>query len=280
MPQPQVRRMLDEVLGALATAHAAGVLHRDIKPGNILVARDAMKVADFGIAKTAGAAHTATGQIVGTMAYMSPERVAGAPASVADDLYAVAAMGFEALTGARPFPQQNPAALVQAIMAGPPVPLRAVQPDVDPVLASVIDRAMARDPGARFASAEQMRSALAGSRPATMVLAAPVAPSATYVVARRGRRRPLSPARKFVLAAAAFVGLIVTLLAVALDPSSTTQPPQPVSTSTTVPPPVSVAPPPPSPSPSAVPVIEQPTKPKKAEPGHGGGPGRGNKKHD
>ncbi|MGZ8748827.1 MAG: serine/threonine-protein kinase, partial [Mycobacterium sp.] len=107
MAQHRVRAMLDDVLGALATAHAAGVVHRDIKPGNVLVTDDdgAMKVADFGIAKTAGAALTATGQIVGTMAYMSRERVAGAPASVADDLYAVGVMSYEALSGRRPYPQ-------------------------------------------------------------------------------------------------------------------------------------------------------------------------------
>ena len=85
-------RQLQDVLGALTVAHRAGVLHRDIKPGNILLSPDGetVKVADFGIAKTPGSAQTTNGQIIGTMAYMSPERVAGAPASVADDLYAVA----------------------------------------------------------------------------------------------------------------------------------------------------------------------------------------------
>ena len=109
--------MLSDVLAALTVAHAAGVLHRDIEPGNILISAtgDNMKVADFGIAKTAGAAHTMTGQIVGTMAYMSPERVAGAPASVADDLYAVGVMAYEALLARRAFPQETPVALARAI---------------------------------------------------------------------------------------------------------------------------------------------------------------------
>jgi serine/threonine protein kinase len=287
MPPQRVRAMLDDVLGALACAHAAGVLHRDIKPGNVLIAPNsgAMKVADFGIAKTAGAAHTATGQIIGTMAYMSPERVAGAPASVADDLYAVGVMGYEALIGQRPYPQENPAALLRAILDTPPPPIGVVRPDVDPALAAAIDGAMARDPSRRFANADRMRAVLAGAavpaagpapRPATKVLDTPVAPSATYYVAPAPARRPMSRERKLLLAAAALVGLVVAAVALAVDPSSGTQSPQPVSTSTSVqppPPPATSAPPPPPPS-TAVPIFEEPPKPKKG--GNGRGNGRGN----
>jgi eukaryotic-like serine/threonine-protein kinase len=87
LPQPQVRSILDDVLSALATAHAAGVLHRDIKPANILFSPSGhAKVADFGIAKSAGSAPTMTGEIVGTMAYLSADRIAGRPATVGDDL--------------------------------------------------------------------------------------------------------------------------------------------------------------------------------------------------
>ncbi|OBI76524.1 protein kinase [Mycobacterium sp. E740] len=293
MPPARVRAMLNDVLGALACAHAAGIVHRDIKPGNVLIApaSGAMKVADFGIAKTAGAALTATGQIVGTMAYMSPERVAGAPASTADDLYAVGVMGYEALTGRRPFPQENPAALLRAILDVPPPPIGVVRPDIDPVLAAVIDRAMARDPNQRFGSAAQMGAALAGApavtpppRPATKVMAPPVPPSAHYsahhdVAPAPRQRRPMSRERKLLLAAAAFVGLVVAILALALDPSSTTTAPEPISTSTSVPPP---PPPPPSVSPAppvstAVPVVEAPDNPKKGGPGKGNGNGKGKK---
>jgi serine/threonine protein kinase len=297
MPPHRVRAMLNDVLGGLACAHGAGILHRDIKPGNVLVAPNSntMKVADFGIAKTAGAAHTATGQIVGTMAYMSPERVAGAPASVADDLYAVGVMGYEALTGQRPYPQANPAALLRAILDNPLPPIGSVRPDIDPALAAVIDGAMAREPGQRFSSAEQMRSVLAGAlpplvtaataaqapRPTTKVLAEPLAPSANYFVLPTPRRHPMSRERKLLLAAAAFVALVVAILAVALDSSSTIQSPQPISTSTAVQPP----PPPPTtstslpPTSSAVPIVEQP-KPKKGDEGKGNGRGHGGKKGD
>jgi serine/threonine protein kinase len=297
MPPQRVRAMLNDVLGALVTAHAAGILHRDIKPGNILISptTNAMKVADFGIAKTAGAAHTATGQIVGTMAYMSPQRVSGAPASVADDLYALGVMAYEALTGRRPFPQENPATLVRAILDDPPPPIRAVRPDVDPVLAAVIDRAMARETGQRFGSAVQMRAALAGApqsvfapvgpapapRPATKVLPEPFAPSANYFVPPQAPRKPMSRERKLLLAAAAFVALIVAALALAMD-SSTQQTPAPISTSTSVAPP---PPPPPTtipPPSSAVPVFEEPKDEgkKDGEKKRGGGRGNGNEGDD
>lgn len=232
MPPEQVRSVLDDVLAALSAAHAAGVLHRDIKPANILVATtgDHMKVADFGIAKTGGAAHTTTGQIVGTLCYMSPERITGAPASVRDDLYAVGVIGYEALLGRRAFPQDNPAALARAIIdAPPPPPVGAVRNDVDPVLAQVVDRAMSRDPRLRFGSAAQMRAALAGDavalhagiipaaqppRPGTKVLAQPLPPSRAYPAPPPAPPQRRTRARGYLIAAAAVVAFVVAGLAV------------------------------------------------------------------
>jgi serine/threonine protein kinase len=310
IPPQRVRSIVDDVLSALTAAHAAGVLHRDIKPGNILVSADGttMKVADFGIAKTAGAAHTMTGEIMGTMAYMSPERIAGAAASVADDLYAVGVIGYETLTGHRAFPQDNPATLAHAIMSGPAPSAAAARPDTDPTLAAVIDRAMDRDPQRRFASAEQMRDALGGNhsalfagvplvaapRPATKVLEEPlslggppgtfVSPDAEFFVPPR-RRRPLSRNKKLAAAAGAFIALVVAVIALATDPSSTTRVTEPAATQTPVSTPSSVAPPPPPP---VTPVVEQPEKPKdddkKGDEGRGNGNegnqghGEGNKK--
>lgn len=293
----RVRAVLDNVLAALATAHAANVLHRDIKPGNILVSADGttMKVADFGIAKTAGAAHTMTGQIIGTMAYMSPERINGCPASVADDLYAVGVMGYEALTGARAFPQDNPATLARAIMDAPPPPLAALRPDVDQALTGAIDRAMSRDPAHRFASADQMRAALGGNRAALFAFAAPVpprpatkvldqplptgapgtfvAPDAAYFVPARRKRR-LNRNQKFAAAAGALVALTVTVVALADDAPSTTQVTEPVSTST----PVSTPSPPPPP-PSLAPVFEPPQRAGDGDDDDEGGRGNGNQRN-
>ena len=133
LPQDQVRWILNDVLSALSAAHAAGILHRDIKPANILFTNSGdVKVADFGIAKSAGAPATMTGQIVGTMAYLSPDRLAGRPATVADDLYAVGAVGYEALSGRKPFPEESLPALARAIAEDTPPPLALLRPDVDP----------------------------------------------------------------------------------------------------------------------------------------------------
>ena len=187
------------MLSALTAAHAAGILHRDIKPANILfTASGDVKVADFGIAKSAETPATMTGQIVGTLAYLSADRVAGRPATVADDLYAVGAVGYEALTGRPPFPQENLAALGEGDQLETPPPLRMLRPDVEPALGATIDRAMAHDPSWRFPSADAMRAALAGAPQPFRSGRRPGAGRAAAPVRHHGRRRadahPAGPA--------------------------------------------------------------------------------------
>ncbi len=273
LPQPQVRSILDDVLSALAAAHAAGILHRDIKPANILFsALGDTKVGDFGIAKSAGTAQTLTGQIVGTMAYLSADRMAGRPASAADDLYAVGVVGYEALSGRRAFPQENLAELARAVAEDTPPPLTALRPDIDHLLASVVERAMAREPAWRFGSAAEMRAALAGRigppvRPPTRVLAAPLPEPATMVVTPRRNRS------RWWLVAAAVIAVLVGSIAFIVDSSSRPAAPEPVTTSTTVPPPVTTSMLPP---PTTTPVlVEEPPPPKKRG---GNGNGNGHKK--
>jgi serine/threonine-protein kinase len=271
LPQPQVRSILDDVLSALAAAHAAGILHRDIKPANILFsALGDTKVADFGIAKSAGTTHTLTGQIVGTMAYLSADRIAGRPASAADDLYAVGVVGYEALAGRRAFPQENLAELARAVAEDTPPPLAVLRPDVDPALAAVIERAMARDPAWRFGSADEMRAALAGrigppARPSTRVLAAPLPDPMTMVVAPRRNRS------RWWLLAAAVIAVLVAAIAFIVDSASRPAVVEPVTTSTSVPPTTSVLPPPTTPV-----LVEEPPPPKKrGENGNGNGHKKG-----
>ena len=269
LPQPQVRSILDDVLSALAVAHAAGILHRDIKPANILFsALGDTKVADFGIAKSAGATHTLTGQIVGTMAYLSADRIAGRPACVGDDLYAVGVVGYEALSGRRAFPQENLAELARAVAESTPPRLAVLRPDVDPALAAVIERAMARDPGWRFASADEMRAALAGrigppARPPTRILAVPLPDPMTMVVPPRRNRS------RWWLLAAAVIAVLVAAIAFIVDSASQPAGVEPATTSTSVPPPTSVLPPPPATTPV---LVDEPPPPKKrGENGNGNG---------
>lgn len=135
-----VEIVLDDVLDALAEAHSAGILHRDIKPGNILfTARGEAKLADFCVAKMLDAA------------YFTAEGMASKAATETDDLCAVGAVGFEALTGRGPLPQQGLGAL------------SLLCPDVPPGLADVIERAIAPESAQRFDHADEMRAALIGN---------------------------------------------------------------------------------------------------------------------
>ena len=157
--------MIDDVLSALAAAHAAGIVHRDVKPANILLAADgSAKVADFGIAKSvtddAGSDLTTTGQLLGTPAYLAPERLAGQPATPASDLYSVGVVMYEALAGIKPFTGEHPVAVALAVQGGRPVPLDTARPGLSPALVAIVERAMDPDPGRRFGSAAEMAAAL------------------------------------------------------------------------------------------------------------------------
>ena len=151
------------VLGALEAAHRAGIVHRDVKPGNVLRAADGTwKVADFGIAKVAEAAAdlTMTGGMVGTPAYLAPERIEGEPATPASDLYGTGVVLYEAITGRKAFAAENSIALAEKIRAGRAPAVRELVPDVDPTLERVVERAMETDPRRRFGGAADMRRAL------------------------------------------------------------------------------------------------------------------------
>jgi serine/threonine-protein kinase len=272
LPEQQVRSVLDDVLSALSLAHATGILHRDIKPGNILLtASGSAKVADFGIAKSANSAQTTAGQILGTMGYLTAERMSGRPATVADDLYAVGVLGYEALTGRRPFPQDNLIALARAVAEDQPVPLHVLRPDVQPALAGVIERAMTRDPRWRFTSANEMRGALIGgvpaARPQTLVLGDPLPdPATTPLAVGAPPHRP----RALWWIAAVVIAVLLAIAAVIVDFASRPAPPLPAGTSTPVPTPTSVLPPPPVSTPS--PVVDVPPPD-----GHHKGNGNGHK---
>ena len=163
LPAAEVTAMARDVLGALAAAHRAGIVHRDVKPANIL--RDAdgsWKLADFGIAKAAESADlTTTGLLLGTPAYLAPERVDGQPAAPASDVYSLGVVMYEALSGDRAFPGSDPLAVALQVKLGQVAPL-ARPGSAPPGLVGLIERAMDRDPGRRYPDAAAMALALAG----------------------------------------------------------------------------------------------------------------------
>ncbi len=160
----RVQRLAREALAALDAAHRAGVVHRDIKPGNLLLTPDSsVKVADFGIAKAAETQPrdlTATGQVIGTPAYLAPERLEGRPATAQSDLYSLGVVLYEALTGTKPYKGNTPWGLAQAIVDGRHRPLAEVVPGCPRALVATVERAMASEPDDRFRTAADMAKTL------------------------------------------------------------------------------------------------------------------------
>jgi serine/threonine protein kinase len=152
--------LASQVLAALGAAHGAGIIHRDIKPGNILCrAAGQWKLGDFGIAKileTQNSDQTATGLVVGTPAYLAPERYFGGDATVASDLYALGVVLYEALAGRKPFYAASPQAWPAIVAGTDPTPLPELRADAGPSLVAAIERSLAKDPADRFASATEM----------------------------------------------------------------------------------------------------------------------------
>jgi serine/threonine-protein kinase len=241
-----LRTIARQVLGALAAAHAAGLVHRDVKPGNILLTADGnAKIADFGIAKsldtaTDGVDLTGTGQLLGTPAYLPPERLDGAPATARSDLYSLGVVLYEALAGFRPFDGDTPLSAARAVAAGVHRPLTEVRPGIDAGLAAAIERAMATDPSRRFASAPEMAAALtgapAGDTPtladaaseltATSVLEVPPAEPAGAAgdAGAPGAVRPGAPPRLGVRVALAVLVVLVVAAILLAGRSRTRQP--------------------------------------------------------
>lgn len=185
LPVAKALDVAAQVADALACAHAHGVIHRDVKPSNILLRADGhVKVADFGIAKAgAGNDLTRTGVVMGTAKYLSPEQVSGTPAEAASDIYALGIVLYEMLCGVPPFVGDTELTTALSRLTATPESLAARRPEVPRSLEAVVLRALARDPQARFRSAAEMRSSLlavdldhaeAATPPAGVVAAIPV----------------------------------------------------------------------------------------------------------
>jgi serine/threonine-protein kinase len=248
-----ILRWLEQTAAALDAGHASGVVHRDVKPGNLLLdGRGDVRVADFGVASAVGLdSLTMTGMVLGTAGYLSPEQAHGSRATPASDRYALAVVAWELLTGRRPFESDSPTAEAAAHVNAP-VP--SISPELDPVF----QRALAKDPTLRYPTAAafvaDLRDAL---EPAARSVTEPVAVAQPVPPARR---RVLVPV--LIVAAATLIGAGLAIAALVGDGGeprtrtvvsvrtergeSTT-----VRVTTTMPSPPAPTPPPPPPTPSA-----------------------------
>lgn len=165
--------IVTQVAGALDAAHVDGLVHRDVKPSNVLVtSADFVYLVDFGIARSMtaeGTSITGTGNVIGTLDYMAPERFGDAPITGLVDVYALACVFFECLTGHRPFPAEGAAAQMGAHLTAPPPVLSRARPGLPPALDAVLARGMAKNPADRYptagAFADAVRAALTAPAP-------------------------------------------------------------------------------------------------------------------
>jgi len=166
-----------EVCGALDYSHAAGIVHRDIKPGNVMISRGgAVKVMDFGIARAvaASSAMTQTAAVIGTAQYLSPEQARGEHVDARSDVYSTGCLLYELLTGRPPFVGDSPVAVAYQHVREDPVPPSQLDPDLPPDLDAVVLKAMAKNPGNRYATAGAMAEDLDRVAAGRRVVATPV----------------------------------------------------------------------------------------------------------
>jgi len=162
----KVLELIGRTAEALGFAHKQQVVHRDIKPANLVYdeASDILKITDFGIARLTGAGSTRTGIVLGTPSFMSPEQLEGRTVTGQSDLFSLGVSLFQLLTGQLPFAADSMTGLMQQIAESPHPPLRAFRPDLPACVESLIDRALAKDPDARFDTGSQMAAALEDCR--------------------------------------------------------------------------------------------------------------------
>jgi len=219
LPHEQVLRIGAEIADALDKAHRQGVIHRDLKPGNIMLTKAGAKLLDFGLAKPAtnvvasalaevsraptehGKPLTAEGAILGTLHYMAPEQLEGVEADVRSDLFALGAVLYEMGAGRKAFPGKSQASVIAAVLSSEPAPMSALQPVTPPALDRAVKRCLAKDPEERWQSARDLLLELKWIAEAGSA-AEPVTPAAA-----RSRRRERLAWIGAVVALAAALGL-------------------------------------------------------------------------
>jgi hypothetical protein len=172
LPIERAMSIVSQVASALDSAHESGLIHRDVKPGNVLIAPpsapgrpDRVYLSDFGLTKRAASdsGMTGTGQFVGTLEYAAPEQFEGKPLDARTDVYSLGCVLYECLTGRPPFQRENEAALVYAHLLTSPPRLTEIRPDLPPAMDDVLARALAKSPGDRFSSCSEFVAAAAAT---------------------------------------------------------------------------------------------------------------------
>jgi eukaryotic-like serine/threonine-protein kinase len=216
VPREQALTWLEQVAGALDRAHTSGVVHRDVKPANLLLDRDDnVHVSDFGIASTTGAdTLTAPGTVLGTAGYLAPEQARGEPATAASDRYALGVVAFELLTGRRPFAGDTPTTEAFAHLHADVPSAVALDPSLPMRVDGVFHRALAKDPADRPASARELvaelrRSLVPEETPAPTLI---LADATTTRVVHRSRRVSRGALVAILATSALAAGFVVAAL--------------------------------------------------------------------
>ncbi len=168
VPLPLVRKLelMEALCDGLGFAHKSGIIHRDVKPANLMLDADgSLKILDFGIARAAeSSSMTQAGMLIGTLNYMSPEQVSGQPVDLRSDLFAVGAVFYELVSYKQAFPGGLMAGILNKILSGQPEPLPSIVPEIDPQVVRIIERALDKDPAQRYQDLTAMRHDVATAR--------------------------------------------------------------------------------------------------------------------
>lgn len=222
LPPREAVEIAKDLAAGLAAAHERGIIHRDVKPSNVLLTRDGpVKLLDFGVAKVAGEELTGAPSPIGTVAYMSPEQAGGEPLDGRSDLWSLGVVVYEMITGARPFEGADPASTLHSILHDPPVPPRSLRDEVPESVERVIGRLLCKSPEDRYPSATALLDDLeavltgdgTGERASTPLRRGPWAPTRTDVPATsdgRGSRASFLLSTAAILAGVVWMGLEMT----------------------------------------------------------------------
>jgi beta-lactam-binding protein with PASTA domain/predicted Ser/Thr protein kinase len=215
----QAVELTQKIASALASAHAQGIVHRDIKPGNVMVTRGGLvKVMDFGIARMqTDITAPQTSSVIGTPTYLSPEQAQGQPVDARSDLYSLGCVLYELLAGRPPFTGDTPVAIAYKQVNETPVPPSAHNPDVPPRLDAVVMKCLAKNPANRYQTAEELSADLERVKQgqdveATPLMAAGVGGDATQVIARPAPTQVMAPPEEEGSSRKVWLGVLIGLL--------------------------------------------------------------------